>query len=436
MATTPDQPPKRNRVLAIAYACHPEWGSENAVGWGWVTNIAKRHEVVVITADFNRSAIEKAVGSFSADNAPNITFAYVQNRWFHYQPNKFWGVVERSPFRILVNLVYANWQRDANALAKRLTRSTHFDLIHLITFVGFRFPGRFWALGLPFVWGPIGGLANTPWRLLPEMDPGGAAYYAFRNLANSLQRRFLRAPRLAARAANGGVIAATKEMQRLARIFLGVESTVISEVSPPDALPELRPQLRGATEAFRISWSGAHVSGKALPVLLKALQKLPGILDWRLDVLGDGPCRESWEKLASKLGIGERIVWLGSKPRNEAIERMQRSHVFVITSFKDLTSTVSVEALSLGLPIVCLDHCGYSEVVTPQCGIKVPLGPVDKMCTELAAALEYLATHEAVRRRMSAAALRRAEEFQWSAKLGIVDRVYATAMRSSCETAN
>ncbi len=46
---------------------------------------------------------------------------------------------------------------------------------------------------------------------------------------------------------------------------------------------------------------------------------------------------------------------------------------FVITSLKDLTSTVLLEALAQGVPVICPDHCGFADVVTGECGLKIPM---------------------------------------------------------------
>jgi len=59
-------------------------------------------------------------------------------------------------------------------------------------------------------------------------------------------------------------------------------------------------------------------------------------------------------------------------PRSTALAKMQEAHVLVITSIYDLTSTVLVEALAAGLPVLCPDHCGFADAITTECGIKVP----------------------------------------------------------------
>ena len=52
---------------------------------------------------------------------------------------------------------------------------------------------------------------------------------------------------------------------------------------------------------------------------------------------------------------------------------MSRAHVLLHTSLAEATSTVILEALARGLPVVCHDACGMRIAVDDRCGIKVPL---------------------------------------------------------------
>ena len=49
----------RLRVLISAYACEPGKGSEPEVGWQWALQMARFHDVTVLTRTNNREAIEK-----------------------------------------------------------------------------------------------------------------------------------------------------------------------------------------------------------------------------------------------------------------------------------------------------------------------------------------------------------------------------------------
>ena len=110
---------------------------------------------------------------------------------------------------------------------------------------------------------------------------------------------------------------------------------------------------------------------------------------------------------------------------------MKESHVFVITSLKDLTSTVAVEALSLGLPIVSLDHCGFKDLVNEECGIKVRPGSAEQIVSDIAGALSALYTNESLRLRLAEGAIRRSQVYSWQAKMEALNDIYSRAVATN-----
>ena len=415
-------------VLAIAYACNPYQGSEEGVGWGWVREIAKRHSVHIITAEYQRQPLEL----YAKDHPEffkNIVFHFVAPKPWHYRPSRFWKRVDALSLTPLVNFAYMDWQRHAYRLACRLHARFAFDLVHLITYVGFRFPGRFWQKDIPLVWGPLGGLENVPWRFLPMLGWKGCLHQAAWNTVNSLQKRFLPGPRRAFKKAAGGIIAATDGIRREILRWYAQESQVICEIGTPPVISD-QVQCRRPEEPLKLVWSGLHLPRKALPLLLEALAEVSPALPWQLTVLGQGPCTRTWQRRAEALGVGDRCQWTGWLPRDQSLMKMQEAHVMVITSLKDLTSTVLIEALAQGLPVICPDLCGFPDVVTAECGIKIPVVDRKQFRGDLAAAIEQLAQNESQRQLMAAGALRRVRDFSWENKGESVDRIYRHVLES------
>ncbi len=404
---------RRLRIIVSAYACNPYQGSERGVGWGWVNAIAQHHELWVLTDEVHRADIEKKIA-----DAPER----YGNLHFHYAPRTRWLILEKIwPPSYL--WTYQLWQKGAYKFAVKLHREIGFDLAHQLTYVGFRNPGYLWQLNIPFVWGPIGGLENTPWRFLPVLGLEGFIYYAARNIVNSLHKRFLTLPRRAFQKANGGIIAATEGIRKEILKWYGFDSEVICEIGPPEIIATEH-SLRKPEEPLRLVWSGLHDPAKALPLLLNSAAILPKNIDWQLAILGSGVCTKKWQKLALKLGINDRCTWHGWLPRNEALNVVHKAHVFVITSLKDLTSTVLLEALSQGVPVICPDHCGFQNVVTEQCGIKVPVEKPSRLVSNIAGAIIYLAENEHERRLLARGALDRIKGFSWERKSELVDLIY------------
>lgn len=416
-------------MLIAAYACNPFHGSEPGVGWEWISAISRQNRAVVITAEFNRMDIERKYCG-----GDNPRFVYVPDRPWHYSPTSGWKRIEGSLLKPIMNVAYVSWQKSALRVARELMRSEAYDLIHQVTYVGYRFPGRLWTLGVPFVWGPIGGMENTAWPLLPAMGPRGAVEYAARNVVNSAQKRWLGSARRAARAAGPGLIAATSGVAREMKRHWGVDATVLCEVTPPGDFLTMPPRRCG-DQPFRIAWAGRHLPGKALHLLLRALARLPSSLRWELDVYGAGPMRAAWQRKAQELGIGRSCHWLGKVPRDKVIEGLSETHLFALSSLKDLTSTVLLEALSLGLPVLCPDHCGFADVVTEQCGVKVPVKDVETLVAGFAKAIEGLAGDEQRRYRMGQAALERAKEYTWETKRTKLNEVYERVLMTARSSA-
>jgi glycosyltransferase involved in cell wall biosynthesis len=187
--------------------------------------------------------------------------------------------------------------------------------------------------------------------------------------------------------------------------------------------------LRQPAEPLRLAWSGTLLPGKALPLLLQALAVLPAGMEWTLDILGDGPCRTRWQGLSRELGTDGRCRWHGFLPRDRALAMMHEAHLFIITSMKDLTSTVLMEALGQGVPVICPDHCGFPDVVTDACGVKVPVIRPRQVARDMAAAIRALRDDEDRRRRLARGALDRVLDFAWDKKASRIEHIYREAVQ-------
>ena len=128
-------------------------------------------------------------------------------------------------------------------------------------------------------------------------------------------------------------------------------------------------------------------------------------------------------KKARRLGVN-KIIWYGQVERGRALEIMKGCHIFCITSLSDLTSTVLLEALSCGLPVIALDHCGFSNVITDECGRKVPIICEKQVIRDLCHAIEELADDENLRLRLAEGALNKANDYNWENKANTITEIY------------
>ncbi|PWQ95796.1 glycosyltransferase family 4 protein [Leucothrix pacifica] len=402
------------RILISSYACSPFMGSEPGVGWGFVNALAKHHELwVIVEEEKFRNDIDKYV-SKNPEILKSVHFYYIRkkrNRLLRkfWPPSYYW--------------YYRQWHVDAFNLGKKLHCEVQFDLVHQLTMVGFREPGYLWKLGVPFVWGPVGGMGLFPLRFLPAMGWGGGYYLAY-NVVNLWQMHFSVRPRMAARVAGKGLIAATPENQLGALKYWGVSSALMCEVGVPQTPLKRLVVARDQNKPLRLVWTGVHVRRKALNIALRALATLSKDLKWELHILGKGVLTKDWILMSKRLGIYNNCHFHYWLERSEVLKVMLDSHVMLITSLRDLTSTVTVESLACGLPIVCLDHCGFAGVVDDTCGIKVEVTTPNQVVRDFAAAVTRLATDEAYRQNIAHGAQQKASELSWEQKAIDINSIY------------
>ncbi|MCO6456208.1 MAG: glycosyltransferase [Pirellulaceae bacterium] len=399
-------PHPRRRLLLIAYACSPRHGSEPMVGWHRALQAARFHDTWVICEE-HRFGPE--VREYLRTHGP------VSGLRFEFLPMTGpQQLLARTS--VLYYLAYNLWHRDALKLARRLHARHDFDLVHQVNYCGFREPGYCWQLEPPFVWGPLGGTQNMPLRFLGELGAWGAVKELVRTALNHWQLRFRRRVRQAARRADV-ILAANTTNQRDLRRAHGVLPEVLLETGLPKIAACAHRDVASAVDSPRdlhILWSGQFLPFKGLTLLLKALGGLRGRLPFQLRVLGDGPMRRAWSRLARRLGIEDRVQWLGWLPHAEAMEQYAWADVFAFTSLRDTTGSVMLEALAAGVPVICLDHQGGRDVVTDSSGWRIPPNRPGQVVADLQTVLLRAVRDRAYLAEMQRGARQRAERYLWS----------------------
>lgn len=143
---------------------------------------------------------------------------------------------------------------------------------------------------------------------------------------------------------------------------------------------------------FTLLFMGRHRYYKGGDDLIRAMAQLPA--DWtvRLLVGGDGPLRGAWEQLSQKLGVADKIQFVGNLSEVDLPKFYASGDLFVLpaNSRAEAFGKVLQEAMAAGLPCLTTElGTGTSFVV--QDGVTGRVVPPQQPAA-LAAAIQQLAT--------------------------------------------
>ena len=124
---------------------------------------------------------------------------------------------------------------------------------------------------------------------------------------------------------------------------------------------------------------------KRVHELLLAAAALP---DVRVELVGDGACRPALEALAGRLGIADRVTFLGFVSDADLRSAYRRCAVFCMPGVAELQSLATMEAMATGRPVVAADAVALPHLVVPgHNGWLYPPGDVNALTRALASVL-------------------------------------------------
>jgi glycosyltransferase involved in cell wall biosynthesis len=143
-------------------------------------------------------------------------------------------------------------------------------------------------------------------------------------------------------------------------------------------------------------------------------------------IVGSGPGRDTYRQLAALHYASPYVQFIDWMPRQELISLYRHASAFLFPSHEGAGMVVS-EALSFGLPVICLDNAGPGEFINPACGIGVKAGTREETIDALAKAIGQLYHNTPLRKQMGEAARQRFETtFHWNRRGEALHRIYET----------
>lgn len=403
---------RKLKVLISAYACEPGKGSEPLAGWQWVNAVARvADEVHVITRANNKPVLEKVQKEGALKN---VVFHYLDlPPWL-----RFWKRGQKG-----VQLYYYLWQTIVAAKVYQLHAKIDFSVVHHVTLTGMQYPPGVASISdkVPFIWGPCGAV-RVPSSLKPYLHPKAR----FLEYLHEVQFRVAQKHPLVQKAFRYAylIIIFPNSIP-----LLPLQSHIVwfghcVDLHEYDQFLRTRKVNDGhelnIVSAFRaIFWKGGDLAIEALANLKR--RRIP----FRWTLLGDGPELGRWMSLAKQLGLWDNVQFPGHLSRREALRVISGADVLLHPSYREGWATVIMEAMAMGLPVVCLNWGPPGYMVDNESGFRISVDQDREAIIEaIANALEALQDPH-LRRRMGEKARQRAlENFSTTVLNSKVQEIY------------
>lgn len=400
-------------ILATCYAVNPFKGSEDGMGWNFVNQIARFNKVIAITRENNQPVIEKFMAENPNEIYKNITFLYFDLPYWM----RFWKKGGRGAM-----LYYYMWQRGIVSFIKK--QNINFDITHNLNFHNDWTPSFLYRLEKPMVWGPIGHHPKIPNQYL---KPYSIKYLIidratwivkklFWNLSFSLKKTVKNADHILCMNTGVPSILEFKNQSFSIQPSVATEDFFEGEITKK--------------EGFKVISVGRFVPLKGFDLTLNSFIKfiyslsIPERENCQLTLVGTGPEKEFYQKIIADNKVEKYIEIIEWIDRKELMKLYEKASVFLFPSHEGAGMVVA-EAMSFGLPVICLNNEGPGEFVTKNCGFAVPLLDYNQTVSLLKDSLQKLYLDKELLYKMSLGARKQFEEkFTWDSRGEHLKNIY------------
>lgn len=302
-----------------------------------------------------------------------------------------------------------------------LSKGERFDIAHQMLPQAMRYTSPLRGLGIPYVIGPLGGALETPAPFRAEVRQGASLASRLRAVDDF---RLRHDPWLRAGYAQASMIlgVAPYVAERLATVGIKRFRAMMERscgALPPETARDGKPGQ------LRMFHAGRAVRTKGLRDVVRAmalLRELPGVT---LISAGDGEDLPACRAEAEKLGVADRVTFLGRIPRAAVEEEYARADAFCFPSFREPMGGVLFEAMAHGLPVITAARGGPDFIIDETCGLRIPVTTPEQFPRDIAAAVRKLALEPDLRLQLGRGARARLTSLgSWEDKASAALEIY------------
>lgn len=172
-----------------------------------------------------------------------------------------------------------------------------------------------------------------------------------------------------------GVLAVSRSLSTVIIEKYGVSSSVMPNFIDVNLF---KPASNNAdASVLKIICIGELIDRKQIEILLKSLKGIA--FKYHLSIVGDGPLRNTLEKLVLHLGLSDVVTFEGRLSQENISELLCKMDVLVHPSRLETFGIVLIEALSSGVPVIAFKNGGSEDIINETNGILINDMSIDSL---------------------------------------------------------
>lgn len=394
-------------LLISAYACEPFKGSEQAVGWNIVLELAKTNNVHVVTRANNKRVIEPNI---PAEVREHLTFHYYDSEFFKKLKNKEKGVY----------LYYIVWQFGIIGLVRKLIKQYDIEYALHLTMGSIWMPTFLSFMPAKFMWGPTGGGEAIPTSFIKTLSWKGRFLQYFRFL---LKYSIYINPLTLYSAIKAEKIFYRTEMTRdLLPKPLRKKCVFLADGAIEPDIIDKHIRKNREDDVVRLVATSRFIHTKNIVTIIEAMHLLPKNLNVHLTLVGSGPEEKRIKNLIEQYQLNDKIDHIPFVPRDDVFKILESSDIYLFASLKEACNLSLLEAMAIGLPVICLNWTGMALSTDDRSAIRLKPTTPEQMPKDMAEAIIKLAQDKNLRELMGGAGRERVKAiFNWKAKVDVIN---------------
>lgn len=387
-----------HKILISAYGCEPFIGSESGVGWRWVLEMARCNKLHVITRLNNKNKIEANIPQEVSHNL----------KFYYYDAPPFFLKLKHGERGLY--FYYMVWQIGIINIIKNILRKEKIDYTMHLSFGSFWMPTFLPFFKPPFIWGPLGGGDCVPKSFLNTLPLKDRMIQSSRYLlkATSFINPLIVIPAKKAIA----ILARTNDSALVVPKKYRGKVRVILETAMSDEIFNIKKEKK--SEKIELIYTGRLVPIKNVSSIVVAMNRIPENYNIHLTVIGEGPDRKKIENYIAQNGLVSKITLAGKMSRAQVLDKLAESDIYLFPSLHEGGSWALMEAMAIGLPVICLDCTGMHTITSDESAIRIKPNGLNDFVKNVSENICYLIDNpEKMDLIGSNARVRIAEHFRW-----------------------